>query len=99
MTAAFNSFVAATEEVPFEEFLTTKIAEQGCIDRSWWPDVAPVSFCVIEKHYWIAKFADGTCYTMIEREEYTSSFEELARTLFNWSLDESGDYLYDVPNS
>lgn len=87
MTAAFDSFIATAEEVPFEEFLTTEIAKQGCIERSWW-DVAPISFYVIEKHCWIAKFADGTCHTMIEREEYTGSFEELARILFQWSLDE-----------
>jgi hypothetical protein len=99
MTETLESFIAETEEVPFEEFLATKIAEQGCIDRSWWPDVTPVSFYVIQKHCWIAKFANGSCYTIIEREEYTGSFEELARILFDWSLDESGDYWYDIPSS
>lgn len=92
MTESFDSFISEVEEVPFEEFLASWIAEQGCIERSWWSDVTPVSFYVIQKHCWIAKFADGGCYTMIEREEYEGTFDELARILFNWYENDCGEH-------
>lgn len=92
MTESFDSFISEVEEVPFEEFLASRIAEQGCIERSWWPDVTPVSFYVIQKHCWIAKFADGNCYTMVEREEHTGTFDKLARILFDWYKDDCGEY-------
>jgi hypothetical protein len=84
----FDSFFATGREIAFDDFMESELAQQACIDRSWWPTVAPVGFILFDGHCWIAKFADGGFYTVIESQEYFDTLENLARKVYEWDREE-----------
>lgn len=80
----FDEFLASAKKVPYLEFLSGRIAREACIEDSWWPKVKPTNFVVMEDHAWFAEFADGTFWTVVERDEYSGSLETLAFLVWSW---------------
>lgn len=85
----FLEFINSAKKLEPSEFYASRIAANNGIDSSWWPEFSPSSFLVLAEHAWIAVFPGGTCYTLIETEEYTGRLHELTGILYKWFSEDS----------
>lgn len=85
----FVEFIDSAKKLTPSEFYASRIAADNGVDSGWWPEFSPSSFLVLAGHAWIAVFSSGTCYTLIENQEYTGRASELTRILFKWFGEDS----------
>lgn len=90
MTMDFQAFLDTAKEVSFSKFHALELARGGCIEECWW-HIPPVCFYIFGGDCWIAKFADNSYYTILEKDEiFSNSLEVVARKVWEWDKEEQG---------